>query len=146
MEEKIRNLIEGEVLKLGVSIDSVEYVKEGQNYFLRIVIDRDEPIALPALLPLCFINGSSGIPSGLPTLNVPTIDIIKEFLESQRVKWSGKFHNYNTNCLQEMTAAERCNHSFVFLPQFFFNFLYKTFNYLFFCTSYSITFSVKFCH
>jgi archaeosine-15-forming tRNA-guanine transglycosylase len=44
MEEKIRNLIEGEVLKLGVSIDSVEYVKEGSNYFLRIVIDRDEPI------------------------------------------------------------------------------------------------------
>ena len=44
MEEKIRNLIEGEVLKLGVSIDSVEYVKEGQNYFLRIVIDWDEPI------------------------------------------------------------------------------------------------------
>ena len=44
MEEKIRNLIEGEVLKLGVSIDSIEYVKEWQNYFLRIVIDRDEPI------------------------------------------------------------------------------------------------------
>ena len=44
MEEKIRNLIEGEVLKLGVSIDMIEYVKEGQNYFLRIVIDRDEPI------------------------------------------------------------------------------------------------------
>ena len=44
MEDKIRNLIEGEVLKLGVSIDSIEYVKEGQNYFLRIVIDRDEPI------------------------------------------------------------------------------------------------------
>ena len=46
MEEKIRNLIEGEVLKLGVSIDSVEYVKEGQYYYLRIVIDRDEPIDL----------------------------------------------------------------------------------------------------
>lgn len=44
MEDKIRNLIEGEVLKLGVSIDSVHYVKEGQVYFLRIVIDRDEPI------------------------------------------------------------------------------------------------------
>ena len=44
MENKIRNLIEGEVLKIGVSIDSVEYVKEGSNYFLRIVIDRDEPI------------------------------------------------------------------------------------------------------
>lgn len=46
MEEKIRNLIEGEVLKLGVSIDSIEYVKEGQYYYLRIVIDRDEPIDL----------------------------------------------------------------------------------------------------
>ena len=44
MEEKIKNLIEGEVLKLGVTIDSISYVKEGSNYFLRIVIDRDEPI------------------------------------------------------------------------------------------------------
>ena len=44
MEEKIRELIEGDVLKLGVNIDSIEYLKEGQNYFLRIVIDRDEPI------------------------------------------------------------------------------------------------------
>ena len=44
MEEKIRNLIEGEVLKLGVSIDTIEYVKENQNYFLRIVVDRDEPL------------------------------------------------------------------------------------------------------
>ena len=44
MEEKIRNLIEGEVLKLGVSIDLIEYVKENQNYFLRIVVDRDEPL------------------------------------------------------------------------------------------------------
>ena len=44
MEEKIRNLIEGEVLKLGVSIDRVTYEKEGSNYFLRVVIDRDEII------------------------------------------------------------------------------------------------------
>jgi len=44
MEEKIRKLIEGEVNKLGVSIDSVTYEKEGSNYFLRIVIDRDEII------------------------------------------------------------------------------------------------------
>ena len=28
----------------GVNIDSIEYVKEGSNYFLRIVIDRDKPI------------------------------------------------------------------------------------------------------
>ena len=44
MEEKVRKLIEEEVNKLGVSIDSVTYEKEGSNYFLRIVIDRDEVI------------------------------------------------------------------------------------------------------
>ena len=44
MEEKVRKLIEEEVNKLGVSIDSVTYEKEGSNYFLRIVIDRDEII------------------------------------------------------------------------------------------------------
>lgn len=44
MEEKVRNLIEEEVNKLGISIDSITYEKEGSNYFLRIVIDRDEVI------------------------------------------------------------------------------------------------------
>ena len=44
MEEKVRKVIEGEVNKLGISIDSVVYEKEGGNYFLRIVIDRDEII------------------------------------------------------------------------------------------------------
>lgn len=44
MEEKVRKLIEGEVNKLGISIDSVVYEKEGGNYFLRIVIDCDEII------------------------------------------------------------------------------------------------------
>ncbi len=44
MENKIRDLIEGEVGKLGINIDSVVYEKDGSNYFLRIVIDRNEPI------------------------------------------------------------------------------------------------------
>lgn len=44
MEEKIKKLLEDEVSKLGVSIDSVSYEKEGSNYFLRIVIDREEII------------------------------------------------------------------------------------------------------
>ena len=52
-------------------LDSVEYC----NY-VKGEIDKDEPEALPALLPYCFINGMSGIPSGLPTLNIPTIDIV----------------------------------------------------------------------
>ncbi len=44
MEEKVRKLIEEDVNKLGVTIDSITYEKEGNNYFLRIVIDRDEAI------------------------------------------------------------------------------------------------------
>lgn len=44
MEEKVRKLIEDEVNKLGINIDSITYEKEGSNYFLRIVIDRDEII------------------------------------------------------------------------------------------------------
>ena len=44
MEEKVRKLIEDEVNKLGISIDSIVYEKEGSNYFLRIIIDRDEAI------------------------------------------------------------------------------------------------------
>ena len=39
-----KKLLEQDVNKLGVSIDSVVYEKEGGNYFLRAVIDRDEPI------------------------------------------------------------------------------------------------------
>lgn len=44
MEEKIRKLIEDEVNKMGINIDSIVYERENGNYFLRIVIDRDEAI------------------------------------------------------------------------------------------------------
>ena len=44
IEEKVRNLIEKEVNDLGISIDSIEYLKEVVNYFLRITIDSDKPI------------------------------------------------------------------------------------------------------
>ena len=44
MEEKVRSLIEGEVSKLGINIDSVKYEKEGNNNFLRIVIDAADTI------------------------------------------------------------------------------------------------------
>ena len=44
MENKVRELIEEEVNKMGVKIDSIVYEKEGSNYFLRIVIDRNEAI------------------------------------------------------------------------------------------------------
>lgn len=44
MEEQIKKLLESDLSKIGIRIDSVEYVKEGPNYFLRITIDRDEII------------------------------------------------------------------------------------------------------
>lgn len=50
--------------------DAVEYVP-----FIKGEIEKDEPEALPALVPICFINGSQGIPSGLPILNIPTLNL-----------------------------------------------------------------------
>ena len=44
IEKRVRELISDEVSKMGVSIDTIKYEKEGSNYFLRIVIDRDQPI------------------------------------------------------------------------------------------------------
>ena len=44
IEKKVRELISDEVSKMGITIDSVVYEKEGSNYFLRIVIDRDKII------------------------------------------------------------------------------------------------------
>lgn len=40
IEGKIRNLIEKEIKNNNYILDSVEYVKEGSNYFLRVVIDK----------------------------------------------------------------------------------------------------------
>ena len=44
MEDKVRKLIEDKVNKMGIRIVDIVYEKEGSNYFLRIVIDRDEVI------------------------------------------------------------------------------------------------------
>jgi DNA gyrase/topoisomerase IV subunit A len=42
-------------------------------------LDKPEPIALPTMLPLCFLNSMSGIPAGLPKLNIPCLDIAGMF-------------------------------------------------------------------
>lgn len=72
IEASAERYIEGKLSTLTEHLlcDSIEYVEMVPGE-----IDKAEPKALPALLPLCFINGSSGIPSGLPTLNIPTLDI-----------------------------------------------------------------------
>ena len=59
------------VLAEHLLLDSVEY-----SNFVKGEIEKDEPEALPVLLPLCFINGVTGIPTGLPALNIPTLDIM----------------------------------------------------------------------
>ena len=44
IEKKVRELVEKKVNEIGVKIDSVEYLKEGGNNFLRITIDKDIPV------------------------------------------------------------------------------------------------------
>ncbi len=44
--EKVRQLVEEKVNEKGVKIDSIEYVKEGTNNFLRITIDKKDGVDL----------------------------------------------------------------------------------------------------
>ncbi len=41
MEDKVKKLIEKPLLDINIKVDSVEYVKEGNVYFLRIIIDKE---------------------------------------------------------------------------------------------------------
>lgn len=41
IEKKVRDLVASKVSEIGVNIETVEYVKEGSNKFLRIVISKD---------------------------------------------------------------------------------------------------------
>ena len=61
-------------LAIDLTCDGVEYCPTMTGE-----LDKPEPIALPTLLPLCFINSMSGIPAGLPKLNVPSLDIAGMF-------------------------------------------------------------------
>ena len=66
--------IDGRLSELAIKLfcESYEYCPmiEGE------LPDKQEPMALPAMLPLCFINGTQGISSGLSSVNIPTLDII----------------------------------------------------------------------
>ena len=73
IEASAERYIGGKLSSIAESLllDSVEY-----SNFVKGEIEKDEPEALPVLIPYCFINGMSGIPSGLPTLNIPPIDLM----------------------------------------------------------------------
>ena len=57
-------------LAIDLTCDGIEYCPT-----ITGELDKPEPVALPTLLPLGFLNGMQGIPAGLPKLNVPSIDI-----------------------------------------------------------------------
>lgn len=40
IEEKVRSLIEGVIIENNYILDSIEYVKEDSNMFLRVIIDK----------------------------------------------------------------------------------------------------------
>ncbi|CDE90660.1 ribosome maturation factor RimP [Clostridium sp. CAG:389] len=46
IEEKVTNLVEPIIEKIGYELYDVEYAKEGKNYFLRIFIDSEKGIYL----------------------------------------------------------------------------------------------------
>jgi len=57
-------------LAIALTCDGIEYCPTMIGE-----LDKPEPVALPTLLPLCFLNGSQGIPAGLPKLNIPCLDV-----------------------------------------------------------------------
>ena len=44
IEDKVQNLIEKEIEKIGYKLYDVQYAKEGKDYFLRVFIDNDKGI------------------------------------------------------------------------------------------------------
>lgn len=64
-----------------LSDTAMKLLCDGMEYcnYITGEIDNKEPEALPALIPLCFINGSSGIPAGLPRLNIPCLNVSDMF-------------------------------------------------------------------
>ena len=57
-------------LAIALTCDGIEYCPTMTGE-----LDKPEPIALPTLLPICFLNSMAGIPAGLPKLNIPCLDI-----------------------------------------------------------------------
>ena len=50
IENRVRELIEKPINDMGILIDSIEYIKEGNNNFLKIVIDRDRIIDIDTVV------------------------------------------------------------------------------------------------
>ena len=55
IEDKIRDLIEKDINENGYLLDEVQYVKEGSNQFLRIIIDKEGFINIDDCLKVCHV-------------------------------------------------------------------------------------------
>lgn len=74
IEHAAYRYIEGMISDLAIQIFT-----EGYQYtkYVKGEVEKDEPLALPTYLPLCFVNGAYGIPSGMKTLRIPALNIIQ---------------------------------------------------------------------
>ena len=74
VEHAAYRYIEGMLSDLAIQIftECYEYTD-----YTKGEVDKDEPVALPTYLPLCFVNGAYGIPSGMKTLRIPALNIIQ---------------------------------------------------------------------
>ena len=50
IEEKVKKLIESRLKEDNIIIDSIKYEKEGNNNFLRIVVDREKSIDVDTIV------------------------------------------------------------------------------------------------
>lgn len=50
IEEQVKKLLEDDLKKENVIIDSVKYNREGNNNFLRIIVDRNKSIDVDAIV------------------------------------------------------------------------------------------------
>lgn len=76
---KSKNIVASAPRYIGCKLSelAIDLTCDGIEYCPTITgeLDKPEPVALPTLIPLCFLNGSQGIPAGLPKLNIPCLDI-----------------------------------------------------------------------
>lgn len=53
MLEKVKNLLEPAIVELGFKLDEVIYEKEGNTWFLRIIIDKEDLVTVDDCVTVC---------------------------------------------------------------------------------------------
>ena len=50
IEDKIKNIVNDSLKDRNMWVDSIKYEKEGNNNFLRIIVDREDPIDIDTIV------------------------------------------------------------------------------------------------